>query len=865
MSSSVDPARGVAVIGLACRVPGAGDIDAFWRNLLDGGTRLERLDHEALRALGVPEERLRDENFVPVAGRVPDTDHFDAAYFGIAPAEAALMDPQHRVFLEEAVHALEHAGYGNPDRGTSIGVFCGTSANDYAAARSGTSTSRLMDQPASLPLRVSHSLDLRGPSYFVNTLCSTGLSAVHLARAGLLAGECELALAGAVSLGLPRDHGYVVAPGGVLSPDGVCRPFDEDASGTVPGGGVGVVVLKRLDAALRDGDTVHAVIRGSAVNNDGADKMSFAAPSVTGQREVILAGLRDARVSPESVGFVEAHGTGTPLGDPVELAALAEARRELAKGPLPGCAVGSVKSTIGHLDAAAGVVGLIKAVLAVRHGVIPPTAAHQRLSAEVGLDGTGLFVPRTVQSWPVGGPRRAGVTALGMGGTNVHVVLEEAPAVERPEDGGGAEIYPLSARSDWSHHAAFGALRRALDGLGENGSAVAATLQSGRAHHELRTAFVCDSLSELAASLEAADASGLPPVQGDGVVLRLGSEPSAVRPAADLLGRIPAFDAAWDGAGEDELPGQQAEAAFRTGVGLLGALLHLGIEPVEVTASGLGEFAAAVALGALPFDDALRAVRLWAAAAADVESGRFDSVPEHLRRISGLLNGVAMAPIDLPLRSEADGGFTAAGEILPAGRLIAAAEYALLGDPVAGGGAQVDLGQFDGSWRGLLALVARAWELGAAVDWPALRQGRQVRKVPLPGYRFEPTSHWALPTGPPGAAETKADATGGLVVEQTSLPAAATDYLGTVAAIWSEVLGVETPRAEDSFFDLGGHSLLASQVLARLRQYYGIEIPLGELLELDTLAETSELVRSRHERVSAGEQHEDAEWEEITL
>ncbi|MEU7428734.1 beta-ketoacyl synthase N-terminal-like domain-containing protein [Streptomyces sp. NPDC040750] len=865
MSSSVDPARGVAVIGLACRVPGAGDIDTFWRNLLDGETRLERLDHKALRALGVPEERLRDENFVPVAGRVPDTDHFDAAYFGVAPAEAALMDPQHRVFLEEAVHALEHAGYGNPDRGTSIGVFCGTSANDYAAARSGTSASRLTDQPASLPLRVSHSLDLRGPSYFVNTLCSTGLSAVHLARAGLLAGECEIALAGAVSLGLPRDHGYVVAPGGVLSPDGVCRPFDEDASGTVPGGGVGVVVLKRLDAALRDGDTVHAVIRGSAVNNDGADKMSFAAPSVTGQREVILAGLRDAGVSPETVGFVEAHGTGTPLGDPVELAALAEARRELAKAPLPGCAVGSVKSTIGHLDAAAGVIGFLKAVLAVRHGVIPPTAAHQRLSAEVGLDGTGLFVPRTVQSWPIAGPRRAGVTALGMGGTNVHIVLEEAPAVEQSEDSGEAEIYPLSARSDWSHRAAFGPLRRALNGLEENGSMVAATLQSGRAHHELRTAFVCDSLSELAASLEAAEASGLAPVQGDGLVLRVGAEPSAVRPAADLLGRIPAFDAAWDWTSEDELSGQEAEAAFRTGVGLLGALLHLGIEPVEVAASGLGEFAAAVALGALPFADALQAVRLWARASADVESGRFGTVPEHLRRISDLLNGVAMTPVDLPLRSEADGSYTAAGEILPAGRLIAAAEYALLGDPV-GGGTQVDLGQFDGSWRGLLALIARAWERGATVDWPALRQGRQVRKVPLPGYRFEPASHWALPAGPPDTADTKAAATGGPVAEQqASLSAASTDYLGTVAAIWSEVLGVETPQAEDNFFDLGGHSLLASQVLARLRQYYGIEIPLGELLDLETLAETSELVRSRHERVSAGERHEDAEWEEITL
>ncbi|MGO4423355.1 polyketide synthase, partial [Streptomyces sp. MCAF7] len=349
--------------GMACRFPGARDTDEYWNALMKGTTSLAPLTADELAAKGVPQDVLADPSYVPVAGALEDVEMFDAGYFGIPPAEAAAMDPQHRLFLQEAVHALEHAGWaGGEDR--RVGVFCGSGENRYAALLprpdSGARTHRSMsDSPAALPLRVSYHLDLRGPSVFISSLCSTSLTAVHLARRSLLAGECELALAGAVSVQLPQHHGYRALDGSVMSPDGRLRPFDSAAQGTVPGSGAGIVVLKRLDDALRDGDTVHAVIRGSALNNDGADRQSFAAPSVRGQRDVVIAALTDAGVDPATVGYVEAHGTGTSLGDPVELAALREAREQL--GATTPCAIGAVKSSLGHLDTAAGMAGLIKA------------------------------------------------------------------------------------------------------------------------------------------------------------------------------------------------------------------------------------------------------------------------------------------------------------------------------------------------------------------------------------------------------------------------------------------------------------------------------------------------------------------------
>ncbi|MGH9362443.1 MAG: polyketide synthase, partial [Thermoanaerobaculia bacterium] len=365
------------------------------------------------------------------------TDLFDAPFFAVTPREAQALDPQQRLFLECAWQALENAGCARDAAGMRVGVYAGASENNYlhrllacpavlrAVGRYGAS---LANNPDYLATRVSYKLDLQGPSLAVQTACSTSLVAVHLACRALLAGECDLALAGGVSVRVPEVEGYLYEEGGIASPDGHTRPFDAAAAGTVRSSGVGVVVLKRLADALAGGDAVRAVVLGSAINNDGARKVGFTAPGVAGQARVIREAQRAAAVSPETITYVEAHGTATPLGDPIEVTALTEAFR--AGTDRAGfCALGSIKSNIGHTDAAAGVAGLLKTVLALEHRQVPPSLHFREANPELALAASPFYVAAELAPWeePAKAPRRAGVSSFGIGGTNAHVVLEEAP------------------------------------------------------------------------------------------------------------------------------------------------------------------------------------------------------------------------------------------------------------------------------------------------------------------------------------------------------------------------------------------------------------------------------------------------------
>ncbi|HEV2378005.1 MAG TPA: polyketide synthase, partial [Streptosporangiaceae bacterium] len=368
----------VAVIGMAGRFPGAADVEEYWQLLRDGVSAVSFFSAQELAEEGIPAEVVGDPRYVPAKGYLPDADMFDAAFFGYSPREAAFIDPQQRLFLECARQALEHAGI-DPALTRGIGVYAGSSASTYLSrpmrdlAYSPDAHEVLLgNDKDQLTTRTSYKLDLDGPSVCVQSACSTSLVAVHLAVQGLLSGDCDVALAGGVSATFPARAGYRHFDEGINSRDGRCRAFDAAASGTVHGDGVGVVVLKRLAGALRDGDRIHAVVKGSAVNNDGSAKVGYSAPSVTGQSAVIRAAHEAAGVDPATIGYVEAHGTGTALGDPAEVAALTRAFRE-GTDRTGYCAIGSVKSNIGHLDVAAGVAGLIKAVLAVEHGVLPPT------------------------------------------------------------------------------------------------------------------------------------------------------------------------------------------------------------------------------------------------------------------------------------------------------------------------------------------------------------------------------------------------------------------------------------------------------------------------------------------------------------
>ncbi len=448
------PLNGVAVIGMALRVPGASDLETFWRNLCQGVESVTSFSDEELRAAGVSEDLLSHPDYVKSGAVLDDLPAFDAELFGFSPKEAAIMDPQHRHFLENAWEALEDAGHTPEGFDGSIGVFAGCGMGGYMMFNLLTNP-ELVDSVGMfllrhtgndkdfLTTRLSYCLNLTGPSVNIQTACSTSLVAVHAACQSLLNGECDLALAGGVTIEIPHNQGYLYKEGEILSPDGHCRPFDHRARGTIFGSGVGVVVLRPLEEALEQGDHIYAVIRASAVNNDGAAKIGYLAPSVDGQEAAVLETLEIADVAASTIDYVECHGTGTPMGDPIEIAALTRAFRQTSEAT-GYCAIGSVKSNIGHLDTAAGIVSLIKTALAIHHGKIPPSLHFEAPNPELRLQESPFYVNDRTREWPQNPhPRRACVNSLGVGGTNAHLLLEEPPSSD-PDDPAEDDIQLLT-------------------------------------------------------------------------------------------------------------------------------------------------------------------------------------------------------------------------------------------------------------------------------------------------------------------------------------------------------------------------------------------------------------------------------------
>ncbi|MEJ6475012.1 SDR family NAD(P)-dependent oxidoreductase [Pseudoalteromonas piscicida] len=461
MTTETYSSTDIAIVGLAGRFPGAENVDALWENLKNGVESIQAFTEEELRNLGVPEEMIADPNFVPRCAVLPDQDKFDASFFGYSPREAEELDPQQRLFLETAWQALENAGYNSEKCEFPIGVYGGCGVNTYLIAnlmQSGrfsdlSDISQLQalmngNNKDAMTMTLAYKLNLKGPAVTVQTACSTSLAAVHMATRSLLNYESDMTLAGGSWLNFLHQGGYIYQPGAILSSDGHCRPFDADSQGTVIGSGSGVVVLKRLEDAMADGDTVYAVIKGSAMNNDGNTKAGYTAPSVDGQAEVIAAALEMADTPADTIGYVEAHGTGTIIGDPIEIAALTRAYRADTNNK-QYCAVGSVKSNVGHLDAAAGVTGLIKAALSVKHGQIPPSLHYKQANPEIDFANSPFYVADKLLPWSnEAGPRRAGVSSFGIGGTNVHVVLEEPPVQNATPSQRNWQILPLSGHTN---------------------------------------------------------------------------------------------------------------------------------------------------------------------------------------------------------------------------------------------------------------------------------------------------------------------------------------------------------------------------------------------------------------------------------
>jgi amino acid adenylation domain-containing protein len=644
------PSGAIAIVGMAGRFPGAASVEALWVNLVAGVEGITFSTPGELAAAGVDPALSNAENFVPAFGVLDDAYGFDAAFFGYSPREARLMDPQQRVFLECAFAALEDAAH-DPDRSPArVAVFGGSDAPSYWLERVGSPNGQsvgefeagVANRADNLTSRVAYKLGLRGPAVTVLSACSTSLVAVHMACQSLRSGESDMALAGGVAVAPPSRLGHVHVEGAILARDGHCRPFDAGAGGTVGASGVAIVVLKRLDDARADGDTVHAVIRGSAVGNDGAERIGYTAPGLRGQADVIARAQAAAGVDPGSIGYIEAHGTGTRLGDPIEVAALTQVFR--AGSDRRGfCALGSVKSNVGHLGAAAGVTGLIKAALALERGQIPPTLHFRTPNPECRLDDSPFFVNTEPVEWRGGdGPRRAGVSAFGVGGTSAHVVLEEPPPPEpRPVPSRPWRALALSARTPGALVDRASQLAEYLRGRPELALAdVAHTLAQRPALSPARSVVVARDGQGAAAGLGTLDGPGVVRGTVGGRPPKLvfvfpGVGGQHVGMGRGLYAEMPLFREHLDACadrfatelGEDirELifaSGSGAEAAaerlrgpsrcmaaiFAVEHALTQLLVAWGLTPAALFGHSLGEYAAASLAGVMSLDDAVALV-----------------------------------------------------------------------------------------------------------------------------------------------------------------------------------------------------------------------------------------------------------------
>lgn len=637
----------IAIIGLACRVPGAQDAGQFWRNLVDGveSVRYTTLEEQAAR--GVAEQALRDPNFVPAMFLVDDVEYFDNAFFGMSAREAEMRDPQHRLFIELAYTALEDSGYDPFRYPGEIGVYAGVGDAGYewrnvrrnrkVFGTAGALGVALSTHPDFLATMISYKFNLRGPSFTVHCACSTSLVAIHVACEALRNGECDMALSGAASIDMPAGAGYAYVEDGIYSKDGHIRVFDATGTGTVWGNGGGAVVLKRLSDALADGDHVRAVVLGNAVNNDGTTKVGFTAPSMDGQATVIAQALGMAGVDPRTITYVEAHGTGTQLGDPIEVAALSAA---YAADSEPGwCAIGSVKSNIGHLGAAAGVAAVIKTALSLEHGLIPPSLNYEKPNPRIDFGQNPFYVNATLSAWKANGePRRAGVSSFGMGGTNAHLILQEAPPAGRPaRDPRPAHLLQLSARTET---AVASAARRLADhltgiaatGAGQNLTDVAFTLRTGRRELAHRIAVAVTDAADAATALTdpkrriAGTASAALPrlawmfpgqgAQHAGMGAGLYEAEPVFAKTIDECAELLAGDLGADiraeifGRGEDRLA-QTAitqPALFAVEYALAELWRSWGIEPAAMVGHSIGEYVAATCAGVFDLPDALHVV-----------------------------------------------------------------------------------------------------------------------------------------------------------------------------------------------------------------------------------------------------------------
>ena len=638
--------KDIAVIGMAGRFSGVSDIEEFWTAISSGSEKLSYYTKEELIEKGVDKTLVENKDYVLANGNIDSADKFDSDFFGIAPREADFMDPQHRVFLETCYEGLENAGYTSGQFSGEIGVFAGCGMNNYllknlfqhpGSLRSlGEFQTIINNNSDYLTTRVSYKLNLTGPSIDIQSACSTSLVAIHLACQNLNAGSCDIALAGGVFIQIPHSEGYMFESGGIFSPDGHCRPFDSEADGTLFGEGSGVIVLKRLDDAIRDNDTISAVIKGSAMNNDGSGKVGYMAPSVRGQVDVVNKAIADAKISPDTISYIETHGTGTKLGDPVEVKALSQVFRILPDNSTR-CALGSVKANIGHLDAAAGVAGVMKVVMMLKNRKLPPQLNYKSPNPELHLEDTPFYINTTLTDWPAGnGPRRAGVSSFGIGGTNAHCILEEYTEQVRTRSAEKFHLLPVSAKTSEALIRLTQSISLHVLNSGQDIADIAYTLQHGRNNYKHRSLLVYKrtGVNESPTLVTNSGADGIQELFNPSVVFMFTGQGSQYAGMAeDLYYEFSTFRKIVDNAGtyleknfnldilkyilngtgdslKDEI--NQTSIAqpllFTIQYALARLLEEFGIRPDALIGHSIGEYAAATVSGVFDFEDALKLV-----------------------------------------------------------------------------------------------------------------------------------------------------------------------------------------------------------------------------------------------------------------